>query len=109
MKITMYELLGIIKDGEAPKRIIYDEYVYQWNNIIKNYERETDINRTLNWDYIAIECLNDGVEILEEENKILENNFNYIYSCEDERIMANFENIKTTLKDIIDYLKSKGE
>lgn len=45
----------------------------------------------------------------EEEKKIPENNFNYIYSCEDEHIMANFENIKTTLKDIIDYLKSKGE
>lgn len=45
----------------------------------------------------------------EEEKKIPENNFNYIYSCQDEHIMANFENIKTTLKDIIDYLKSKGE
>lgn len=46
---------------------------------------------------------------VKEEKKIPENNFNYIYSCEDEHIMANFENIKTTLKDIIDYLQSKGE
>lgn len=59
--------------------------------------------------YIQEEDLNYEVEILEEEKKIPENNFNYIYSCEDEHIMANFENIKTTLKDIIDYLKSKGE
>ena len=109
MKIAMYELLGMIKDGKVPKRIIYNEYVYQWNNIIKNYEREVDINTTLNWDYIAINCLNEPVEIIEEEKKIPENNFNYIYSCEDEHIMANFENIKTTLKDIIDYFKSKGD
>ena len=110
MKITIYELLGMIKDGNIPGRIIYDNHVYIWNNKIENYERETDISTSLNWDYIAINCLNESVEILDVEKKELpENNFNYIYSCEDEHIMANFENIKTTLKDIIDYLKSKGE
>ena len=65
MKII--DLLNKIANGNIPKRIIYDEYVYQWNNIIENYERETDINTTLNWDYITINCLNEPVEILEEK------------------------------------------
>ena len=72
MKITIYELLGMIKDGKAPKRIIYDQFVYVWNSKIENYQREVDEITTLNWDYIAIICLNEPVEILEEEKKIPE-------------------------------------
>lgn len=30
MKITMYELLGLIKDGKAPKEIKYENFVYSW-------------------------------------------------------------------------------
>lgn len=69
-------------------------YIDVWNEESEKWDR-----------YIKIE----KKSVVEEEKKIPENNFNYIYSCEDDHIMANFENIKTTLKDIIDYLKSKGE
>ena len=113
MKITMYELLGMIKDGKAPKYIkhcgaVYSSLYFENTNSI-DYE-DVKSGDLLFADRIIInERLNDEVEILEEEKKIPENNFNYIYSCEDEHIMTNFENIQTTLKDIIDYLKSKGE
>ena len=30
MKITMYELLGLIKDGKAPKKIKFCGNIYEW-------------------------------------------------------------------------------
>lgn len=112
MKITMYELLGLVKDGKQPNHIKfknddwywgYDTYIpYSFLDNTPDVQISTSLFHRYRIDY----CLNDEVEILEEK-KIPENNFNYIYSCEDEHIMTNFENIKTTLKDIIDYLKSK--
>lgn len=113
MKII--ELLNKIANGNIPKKIIYNEYVYQWNNIIKNYEREADINTTLNWDYIAIECLNEPVEILEEEKKIPEELptwFSLEKDCENDNIQYanyNFERMYGKINEICDYLKSKGE
>lgn len=120
--ISYYELLGMIKEGKAPNKIrvhlnstpkIYvkdddiEEYCYY---ILNNKEQEDENYKDYLMDsFIESMMFDKTIEILEEEKKIPENNFNYIYSCEDEHIMANFENIKTTLKDIIDYLQSKGE
>ena len=72
MKTTIYELLGMIKDGKAPKKIMYD-------NGIWNYRKRTDMKDTiLNVEYInektccdlfdeylITDILNDEVEILE--------------------------------------------
>jgi hypothetical protein len=151
MKITMYELLGMVKDGKAPKKIKYKYKKYNFDDdgiytkkiiadllfecdynlndeveIIEEEPTQEEIKEYTNnfleaWKPVKKQCCKlfdelvrignvlDLEDELEEEKKIPENNFNYIYSCEDEHIMANFENIKTTLKDIIDYLKSKGD
>ena len=104
MKII--DLLNKIANGEeVPKKIKYN------NEIFTLRDEKDDYANDNNWftDRYCFLELNAEVEIIEEEMEIPENNFNYIYSCEDEHIMANFENIKTTLKDIIDYLKSKGD
>lgn len=112
MKIKVIDLLNKIANGEeVPKKIRIDHWCYkfEWVEHDSNYydkHNEIDLMSCLSCDK---EELNYEVHEIEEEKKIPENNFNYIYSCEDEHIMANFENIKTTLKDIIDYLKSKGE
>jgi hypothetical protein len=60
-----------------------------------------------------MECIDfykfdEPVEIIEDGDK-LENNFNYIYQSEDEKVNANFENIKTTLKDIVDHINKIEE
>ena len=112
MKII--DLLNKIANGqEVPKKIKYNLKTYFYDNEEQDY---CDYDKTyglvgdyLENNYGLHNCLNDEVEIIEEEKKIPENNFTYIYFCEDDHITANFENIKTTLKDIIDYLKSKGE
>ena len=108
MKII--DLLNKIANGNIPKRIIYDEYVYVWNNKIENYEREIDIDTTLNWDYIAINCLNEPVEILEEEKKIPEKlnlDTDELRGKETPRAIDYL--IESKINQVIDYLKSKGD
>lgn len=73
MKITMYELLGMVKDGKAPKKIIgknsmgkKEIYIYNDFWYIHNFENpdgEEDFYYMDN----DIRKLNDEVEILEEK------------------------------------------
>lgn len=65
MKITIYELLGLVKDGKQPKKIMFDDYIYKFDNNCENYVRDNGIGISINWDYVAIKCLNEPVEILE--------------------------------------------
>ena len=119
MKII--DLLNKIANGNIPKRIIYDQFVYVWNSKIENYQREVDEMTTLNWDYITINCLNEPVEILdnlEEEKKIpekIKSNGKKFY-CDNidswidkEETSAYCEYLMNKYNDLIDYLKSKGE
>jgi hypothetical protein len=101
MKITMYELLGMVKDGkelpklenEVEKDFAY--YVYdKWGDTcnLKDLKK----------------ILNDEVEILEEEKKIpeklgkIDDNDGYI----DQNDVIK---IGKKVDEIIDYLKSKGD
>jgi len=126
MKITMYELLGLVKDGKAPKKILYNNYrVYELDEY--NHYMYKDIDNT----YIDLydetfnceldEFLNDKVEIIEykeekEEKKIPEKLSTW-FSVETkqskelniEYANTNFENMYEKINSIIDYLKSKGE
>ena len=118
MKITMYELLGMIKDGKAPKIIKYKDTLYEYDSGNKFYfndgwslYREFPENGN---------CLNDEVEILEEEKKIPEkikieqdtpsSNYyirnEYGTKC---NLTKHSKMILETLNQVIDYLKSKGD
>ena len=37
MKITMYELLGLVKDGKAPKKIKYNDIELEYDKDTKDY------------------------------------------------------------------------
>ena len=37
MKITMYELLGLVKDGKAPKKIKYNGVELEYDELRKDY------------------------------------------------------------------------
>lgn len=75
MKITIYELLGLIKDGKAPKIIKFCGNVYEWDKEIKFYLTQKrsykvflggnkgDIN-------ILFNAFNENVEIIEEDEDI---------------------------------------
>ena len=72
-KITIYELLGLIKDGQAPERIVYDNYIWDWTGddycTILKTEKEQFLITGMYYTWLS-EFLNDKVEIIEEDNKI---------------------------------------
>ena len=105
MKITMYELIGMLKDGKAPKKIKFknDEWTISifgndYYDIFKNLLFTNEFKN--GFDIAAF--LNDEVEILEEEKKIPEKLKKYHFHKK-QRQLAN------KINEIIDYLKSKGE
>ena len=85
-EITIYELMGLIKDDEAPKKIKIDNEIYTYK---KDYEHADyfvkDSNIELNYNYyVEYNKLNEKiVEILPEENdkwediEELNNNFTF--------------------------------
>ena len=66
MKITMYELLGMIKDGKAPKKIMFLGNTYRYDEIDETYRNiigNTNIGEMHNLEFY----LDDEVEIIEEK------------------------------------------
>ena len=137
MKTTIYELLGLVKDGKAPKKIKALGDIYTLNDTVSLYYDKDgeELFEVIN----LCKCLNDEVEILEEEptiSKLYINNelqydlkeekkipkklplivnteVNYPDDKFVERILNLFyefnnEN-RLKINEIIDFLKSKGE
>ncbi len=70
MKITMYKLLGLVKDGKAPKKIKYHNKEFEYKEGCEDYYGyygnglfEDKFENCTNF-------LNDEVEIIEEPKKI---------------------------------------
>lgn len=78
MKITMYELLGLIKDNKAPKKIKYSSCIMIYDvdeNDYRTPEKDYYDADVKTYKYLT-DCidlftsLNDKVEIIEEPKKI---------------------------------------
>lgn len=80
MKITIYELLGLVKDGKAPKKIKLRNEIYEYKSNIENNfidyvgtEKETSavfyLSSYIGNNYID-DIFTDEVEIIEEPKKI---------------------------------------
>ena len=70
MKITMYELLGLVKDGKAPKKIKYGNIKLEYDEEYADYYKYCSKGL---FEYIFTTCnefLNDYVEIIEEPKEI---------------------------------------
>lgn len=118
-EITIYELLGLIKDKKAPKKIsIFNEiYLLGGNNEYKTYYRECD-KTSINDIYVLEYVLNTKVEIIEEPKELEEIEFKFNNG---KRFMiSNIENINyevfidtkelvlaTKINEIIRYIKDK--
>lgn len=70
--ITIYDLLGLIKDGKAPKMIKYkgDTYIYAGDDYSINDNREDWL--ITKYDYFLTNFLTEEVEILQEDKPIIE-------------------------------------
>lgn len=108
-EITIYELLELIKDGKAPKKIKYYDRIFEYEYQLKDYYYES---YSLFEDGIEIisDSLNDKVEIIEEDNKI-EKLDEYIYcdSLDYNTCNMMFENIVNKINELIDELNALKE
>ena len=123
MKITMYELLGLLKDGEAPKKIKIDDIIYELDEKTNKYFTKMENYRVAlgglgEETNLIFDAFENKVEILEEEKKIPEEI--ECYHQYDECVVKDkfYQEQKGSLVDeiiidkineIIDCLKSKGE
>ena len=69
--ITVYELLGLIKDGKALKKIKFDDTEYKYGNGYY-YRIDNEMPKIFTNEYNIFLCLNDKVEVLEEDKPIIE-------------------------------------
>lgn len=72
MKITIYELLGLVKDGKAPKTIKYDNYIWTLRTQFNDYWNDASYLITNGFDEWenSKDFLKETVEIIEEEKEI---------------------------------------
>jgi len=119
--ITMYELLGLVKDSKAPRKIKYEDDIYELTSNKNDY-----YNKSYGYWFTSQICslgaLNDEVEILEKEKKIPEKleiinekncKNNWKWKVKGEEYYYNISTPQKIIADkinqVIDYLKSKGE
>ena len=111
MKITVYELLGMIKDDKAPKKVKYKNRILYLEDEAENYEPtfnyyDKDGENALFEGWIG-QYLNDEVEILEEEKKIPEK-LGAINYTEDKATALIHRKVDEII-DYLNYLENKGE
>lgn len=76
MKVTLYELLGLIKDKKAPKKVLIHDTVYYLLENEENYIYSRNSHDIRDWERFIdhtiniTRCLNDEVLILENNNEI---------------------------------------
>ena len=123
--ITVYELLGLIKDGKAPKIVKWEDYIFSFYNddyLCKNEDlvKNRETNYLLCYLFSLPESpLNIKVEILEKDKPIIEklniendNQTNFYikneygtkcYLTKHSKIIAD------KLNEVIDYLNRKED
>ena len=75
--ISFYELLGLIKDRKAPKKIKYEDIMWEYDLQENEYIAKEDGDCWLFQDYFPnnlnfLDCLQDKLEIIEEDKPIIE-------------------------------------
>ena len=117
MKII--DLLNKIANGEeVPKKLKYDDDIYEYDYNEKNYAYFFIDHYSYLFNGDIMQILDDEVEILEEEKKIPEKlNWKPKESMAGELtqkeqievIARRTEKLKKEFNNLLDYLKSKGE
>ena len=107
MKITMYELLELVKDGKAPEKIKYEYSIYELTPEKDNYYCKNEMRWFTN-EINFLGVLNNEVEIIEEPKKIEKlpkSITDNACATKDQRTIANKIN---ELIDEINNLKEKS-
>lgn len=113
--ITIYELLGLVKDGKAPKKIKYDGDKYTYNDC-KDYEIDSS-NYNLFETITVTFILNDTVEIIEDNDKLEKIKWNEKESRagilrtdqEIEVLAKRTETLKKKIAELVDHINKIEE
>ena len=115
MKITIYELLGMVKDGKQPRKIKYKKTIYQYDYKDECYYNRLDELSRMFLDY-DFTNLNDEVEILYNEDeekglpeKLIPTSLKGIDNLDEKIEIAHIDTISVidTVNLIIDYLEKQ--
>ena len=114
MKITFYELLGLVKDGKAPKKIKFGNIELEYDEKCEDYYRY--YGRGL-FEHKFGNCknfLNDELEIIEETKKIEKiarcDSIKMTHYGELYKPTENEEILRIKINDLIDKINNlKGE
>ena len=128
MKVIIYELLGLIKDGKAPKKIKDDAtgHIYEYDAVWNDYKNEKDdyyimdIARLAGWLEIKVEILDEEDEFIDIEEFCTSYSLDYIdyrnIEVLKEYLNKDLQNIFDILdkliknqKKIINKLKEEGK
>ena len=119
--ITIYELLGLIKEGKAPKKIKLHDRIYTYvceDPINEYYDYQDEYREYLFCDMTIsmslTEILNNKVEILKEDKPIIEKitiNENHTIEFPNGKWTARNMDIAFAVKinQIIDYINRKED
>lgn len=111
MKITMYELLGLVKDGKAPKKIKYHNKEFEYKEGCEDYYGyygnglfEDKFENCTNF-------LNDEVEIIEEPKKIekIELCMEYDYEEVNDNLEKDMKTLVFKINELIDEINNLKE
>lgn len=121
-KISFYDLLGLIKDRKAPKKIKYEDIMWEYDLQENEYIKDGDY--WLFQDYFPnnlnfLDCLQDKVEIIEEDKPTIEKidttTENTLFTMEcytgipEQAQDWNFNVLKDKINEIIDYISKKED
>lgn len=121
MKITVYGLVGLVKDGKAPKKIKDGCIVFEYNKEINDYVTVEEIERGKKGLLFSIDKdllfskFDNVVEILPEENDRWEDIKEIVFLEDEEssdKINRNFEIFANEFNKLIKnqkYLKERLE
>ena len=118
MKITIYELLGLVKDGKAPKKIKYNDILWIYSNENQDYLSLTENDDLFGHLFTNLSTngfINDEVEIIEEQKKIEKISWGEkeslaMYFTTSEEILARrTEKLKSSLNELIDEINNLKE
>lgn len=121
--ITMYELLGLIKDGKAPKKILCrNDYFYEYKYIeeLNDYEDINTGDLLFEDRYCINKMLNEPIEILEDEEEFEDieeckrhylNTYGRISQCRksEEHIINSINQLIRNQKKIIERLENESK
>lgn len=125
MKITIYELLGLVKDGKAPKTIKSEGHYYNYDELEKDYYEGMGYDYEYLLANTSVKGLDNEIEIIEDtpkEEKKIPEKLGYFDLTKDENekdengndlelhytsVADTFNDVYEKINEIIDYLKSK--